>query len=397
MKVVKLIIAIAIPILIGIVTFIGIERFLDKNIKTMLEERDLTLITNVYGSVYKDKGIILNEYLSQNDVVTIQGSSELSSIVPQLPTRFFPIKGFDYDVVTNGRAYVQSLQHASLLGSQNVDLADSKVAIIVSLQWFERQEGIDCNSFASTFSPAQFYAYLNNKSISNELKTRYATRVSDILSDSSQYAPEKLYASMYIKENFISKIGKFALKPYYFIREKLVTAKDKGLLYRELKKLPIKDEPLERRDIDWQREKLKAEEEGKVASTNNDFYVDDNYYNQYISGNLESFKEISKDINLMVSKEYEDYQIYLDTCEELGIKPYVIIMPTNGLWYDYKGLTQEKRDEFYNKIEDIAREKNFEVLNLKDEEYTPYFMFDVMHLGWKGWLEVDEAIYNKFK
>ena len=67
----------------------------------------------------------------------------------------------------------------------------------------------------------------------------------------------------------------------------------------------------------WQGEKLKVEEEGKVASTNNDFYVDDNYYNQYISGNLELFKESSKDINLKVSKEYEDYQIYLDSCEEV--------------------------------------------------------------------------------
>ena len=44
----------------------------------------------------------------------------------------------------------------------------------------------------------------------------------------------------------------------------------------------------------------------------------------------------------------------------------------------------------------MAKEKGFEVLNLKDEEYTPYFMYDVMHLGWKGWIKVEEELYKHY-
>ena len=72
-------------------------------------------------------------------------------------------------------------------------------------------------------------------------------------------------------------------------------------------------------------------------------------------------------------------------------------MPTNGRWYDNTGMTKESRDNFYDAVEKMAKEKGFEVLNLKDEEYTPYFMYDVMHLGWKGWIKVEEEMYKHFK
>ncbi len=99
----------------------------------------------------------------------------------------------------------------------------------------------------------------------------------------------------------------------------------------------------------------------------------------------------------MNSKEFDDYKLYLDTCVDLGIKPYIILMPTNGWWYDYTGMTKKSRDEFYDVVQSMGEQRGFEVLNLKDEEYTPYFMCDVMHLGTKGWLKVDEELYKYFK
>lgn len=397
MKKFKLYIAIVMPIFIGIITFYSINKFLDKEILKMLNEKELSYITNEYGSIYKDKGVLINEYFSEQDTITIQGSSELASDVSQLPSRFFPIEGLNSTIVTNGRAYVQALQHATILGSQDVDLRNSKVAIIISLQWFENPKGIDCNSFSSTFSPVQFYNFLNNQKLSDETKEKYALRVSELLSSSSQFAPEKLYATMYINDNIISQIGEILFKPYFFIREKVVASKDKGLLYRRLKELPEKGEEINKKEVNWSEEYVIAEQQGRAAVTNNDFYVNDKYYDANLKDKLNSQKDISKNIDLMISREFEDYNLYLDVCEELGIDPYIIIMPTNGLWYDYKGMTKEKRDQFYDEIEKIARDRNFEVLNLKDEEYTPYFMTDVMHLGWKGWLKVDEAIFNEFK
>ena len=56
-----------------------------------------------------------------------------------------------------------------------------------------------------------------------------------------------------------------------------------------------------------------------------------------------------------------------------------------------------KREEFYDEVQKITEDKGFEVLNLKEHEYEPYFMCDAAHFGGKGWLEVDEEIYKHCK
>lgn len=391
----KKIACILIPIFIGIITIICLNNFLDKKIQELLETRDLRSINVEYGSLYKDRGVMYNEYITKNDYVVLQGSSELAAPVSQLPTTVFPVKGLE-KLVTNGRAYSQDLNQISILGSQDIDKKDRKVAMVLSLQWFVNQTGIENTSFQANFSPAQFYSFLSNKNITEEHKKEYAYRVDSLLTDSSQYAPEKIYAKIYTNNGIKYKIANWLLKPYFFARENMVKLKDKGLLYRKLINLPDKTE-VKAKDIDWTEEYKKAEDEGKSQVTNNDFMVYDTYYNLHLKDNVKSQKDSNKNIQLMKSQEFKDYELYLDTCVDLGIKPYIILMPTNGRWYDYTGMTKESRDEFYDKVEQMAKSRGFEVLNLKDEEYTPYFMCDVMHLGWKGWLKVDEELYKHFK
>ena len=71
-------------------------------------------------------------------------------------------------------------------------------------------------------------------------------------------------------------------------------------------------------------------------------------------------------------------------------------MPVNGLYYDHLGLDEEKRTEFYDTVEKLADDKGFEVLNLQNKEYEKYYLSDVMHLGWKGWLNINEEMYKYF-
>lgn len=391
----KKIACILVPIFVGIITIICLNNFLDKKIQTLLETRDLRSINVEYGSLYKDRGVIYNEYITKNDYVVLQGSSELAAPVSQLPTKIFPVKGLE-KMAINGRAYSQDLSQISILGGQGTDQKDRKVAMVLSLQWFVNQAGIENTSFQANFSPAQFYSFLSNENITEEHKKEYAYRVDSLLTDSSQYAPEKIYAKIYCNNGIKYKIANWLLKPYFFARENMVKLKDKGLLYRKLISLPDKTD-VEIKDINWENEYKKAEEDGKSQVTNNDFMVYDTYYDLHLKDNVKSQKDSNKNIQLMKSQEFKDYELYLDTCVDLGIKPYIILMPTNGRWYDYTGMTKESRDEFYDKVEEMAESRGFEVLNLKDEEYTPYFMCDVMHLGWKGWLKVDEELYKHFK
>lgn len=48
-------------------------------------------------------------------------------------------------------------------------------------------------------------------------------------------------------------------------------------------------------------------------------------------------------------------------------------------------------------MEGITEEKGFDVLNLQNIEYEKYYMHDVMHLGWKGWLTINEEISKYFQ
>lgn len=391
---IKKFIYLLIPFFVAAITAIILNNFLDKNINSMLEKKALSWAGKEYNSVYKDKGVIFNNYFADNDYVLLQATSELNAPVPQAPINFFPIKGMN-DVETVGVQGWQSLTHLSILGSQSTENKDRKVAIIVSLQWFYNKDGIPPQDFQSSFAPVQFYSFLENDEISDEHKKEYASRINALLTGTLQYLPEKLYSRLYVKDDIISKGIKLVFEPYFFTREYIVKLKDKGLLYKKLKILGDKNNE-EIRTVNWNEEFKKAEEEGKKQVTNNDYMVYDDYYNQYKSS-LKSNKDYLKDTNILDSKEYDDFNLYLDICSDLKIKPYVILMPTNGKWYDDLGMKKSERHEFYKTIQKMAESRGFKVLNFYDDEYKPYFMCDASHFGWKGWLDVDEKLYEHFK
>ena len=86
----------------------------------------------------------------------------------------------------------------------------------------------------------------------------------------------------------------------------------------------------------------------------------------------------------------------LETFKQTGVSPYIVFMSTNGWYYDYVGLSQDKRLLFYDKLGSMAKEYGFSYLDLRDKEYEPYFYKDVMHLGWKGWLYVNKQITEHY-
>ncbi|WP_294363129.1 D-alanyl-lipoteichoic acid biosynthesis protein DltD, partial [uncultured Clostridium sp.] len=127
-----------------------------------------------------------------------------------------------------------------------------------------------------------------------------------------------------------------------------------------------------------------------------DIYVDDDYYDNNLRNVYDSLKNRLENINLLKSKELDDYKFLLEICKDNNIKPLIILMPVNGFYYDYLGFSKEKRTEFYDTLEIIAKEYDFETLNLQNKEYEKYYMYDVMHLGWKGWLNINEEMYKYF-
>lgn len=386
---------IGIPIILSIIFISIFNLIVNKEIEQLKSSKDLTSIKHAYGGDAKKNGVEFRDICLESNDLMLLGSSELSNPVPQNPVNLFPFNDSKYDISIFGSAYVQDLQHAIMLGGGD-NYNNSKVVLIASLQWFWDKNGISSDSFIPLFSDLQFYQFLNNPKISKENKTYLAKRVATLLKNSDIFQEERVYAELFIGETFIDKVKYNCFLPYFKTKQKLLETRDKVALLKELKSLPDKSDINTVKSIDFKEQYQIAESQGMEKVSDNMFNVSDEYYNKYLKDKESSLKNIYKDIDILNSTEFEDFKFLLSVCNDLGIKPYIILMNVNGWYYDYTGVLEEERTQFYNKLESIAKDNNLDVLNLQKYEYEKYYLTDVMHLGWKGWINVTEEMSKYF-
>lgn len=414
-----------------LVFYITYSNYLDKKIVELYSANEQT-VNHSNGIMEKDKGNILLKHSLAGGNLLMMGSSELGSAVPENPKNLFPNNLYNKDITFVGHACVQNALHAMNLGANYCNLDNNDIVIINSLQWFEFSE-IESDGFFSNFSELQFYEFLHNPDISKEnklylcdryihlenlketklyplmdgyvegnvageniLKTLKATGY-DLVSGDLTYVQTYILARLYVSDNFFEKMVYQVLKPYYWLRHKFMILKDKYDSYEWLKTLDSSQNHVVEKTINWEQVYANAEKEGSAACTNNDLYVDDDYYVTYLKDIYESLEGQYSAPGLSTSNEWNDYKFFLKVCNDLDIHPYIVIMSTNGLYYDHVGIDKEKRAVFYNKMENTAKDYGMNCLNLQDYEYQPYFYCDVMHLGWKGWPYVVQNVIEYYK
>ncbi|MBC5687537.1 D-alanyl-lipoteichoic acid biosynthesis protein DltD [Mediterraneibacter sp. NSJ-55] len=373
-------------IIIFMSMFLLINRYIDNEIEKMY--------TNYLEHEYGTKSNYVLEKSVDRDNLIILGSSELSSMVEQNPVNMFPNSDLEADVTIVGRAYVQSLlqsMNIATLGESAMTTEDPKTVAIVSLQWFQGDD-IDIPGFLANFSELQFYTLMYNEKISFENKKYICERLLEILETTAEYEDVKIYSTLYGKDTTLNQVILTVLQPYYRLNYEMLKFRDKYELYNKMKSIEVMESSSEEvLEINWEKENEKAEQQGKMSCTNNPFYVEDEYYNTYIKDKVEELKNTGINVKFE-SKEREDFIHFLSICKDLGIKPYIIMMNTNGYYYDYIGINQDVRGELYDWVSEQCKKYDIDCLTLEEKEYEPYFMHDAMHLGWKGWLYVDYKI-----
>ena len=145
---------------------------------------------------------------------------------------------------------------------------------------------------------------------------------------------------------------------------------------------------------DFESLRISAAADGEAACGGNQFYVKSSYYNNYIVRVMDEVKDEGINTGYSVSPEYEDYECFLKVCSELGIRPLIVITPVNGYWYDWIGFGKDAREDYYSHVRELAEKYGAETADFSDREYEEYFMEDTIHIGWKGWVDVSEAIYR---
>ncbi len=346
---------------------------------------------------------LVEQSASQEDTLLIFGSSELRTTeISTHPANFFAGKraGFQVDLI--GRGPCQSLIHALQIAASGEALRGKKVVLITSPQSYVKG-GIASDLFMANFSPQGYLELLADESLSDEVKIYLSRRVAELteeykaLPDASPVDPAIAALAKHTADStIVSTVRDALLAPYYGFSRWLFDLKDKVSVRELLAAGEDFPTPKESPVIDWAAEEKSAIAEGKAMSGNNDFWMLDDYYTTYIGSRLERQKDRDADLSYSVSKEYDDLRILFTICREKGIEPLFVHVPLHGKWSDYTGFTAGRRAEYYENVREIAAEYGVRTLDLTGHEYEEYFMCDTMHLGWKGWLAVDQALIDYY-
>ena len=358
-----------------------------KKIDDYYKVKDNSIRYSTSYEKYKSRDILTSN-ITPNTFVLL-GSSELVATINEdyHPNKIFNYN--DFNIMQIGTSYSQNIIQATTLGSIEGSMTKRKVAIIESVQWFEK-DGTHQDAFLNKASQEHIFQTLSNKKISKDTKEKLIDRIIEITKGN------KLQNDLYkkYKSYFIEGKGTFIDKKLLELDNTIYSFKLKQIFYQKHAKSDYPSLGDKTPDYDWEKMTNQFVEEVKKKTDNNDYAVDNNYYNTYLKDRYASLKDSNKDLSYLESPEYSDMELFLTVAKELGIEVEVIIFPVNGKWNDYTGVSREMREKTYKKIEDVAKGHGATVLNYGNREYDDYFLFDVMHVGVKGWMEVEKELYK---
>ncbi|MCB6994006.1 D-alanyl-lipoteichoic acid biosynthesis protein DltD [bacterium 210820-DFI.6.37] len=368
-------------------TVCGVHSFVDRNTR---------FDPHSFGSWISQYKFFAGNEIKANmnkDTILVLGSSEFrhGTKMTTHPVNLFQDNSLNMMMV--GAGYYQSLFHATELASIEDGMKKRKAVLILSPQWFTKT-GVLAPAYASRFSEDNFIAMLQNKKISRETKEYLLSRSKKLLKGD----PKTLERVEKYERVFFDKKASFYDRSYVSLYRKFLKEKRKISIYTAARMKGVSsydpDKTGTHRTPDWEYYDQVAEKEGKAKAGGNPFYVSDRVYEKKLKPQMEAKKDSEVNSSYAVSPEYDDLECFLRVCEETGIKPMLVLMPVNGYWYDHVGFPKEERQAYYENIRALAEKYQAELADFGQDEYTRYFFLDKVHLGWKGWLAVDESIYR---
>lgn len=327
------------------------------------------------------------------DSLVVLASSELQHGVstPYHPQNMF--KGNTFQPMLIGAGYYQTLSHAVTLAALEPSMEKRKVVLMVAPQWF-RKAGVLPEAYSSRFSENSFLDMLDNTKLSKETKEYITDRSVKLLSADKAMQKRVLdYDNLYLKgeKNSLLKIKYDIYRCFLDDKEKqniITAAFSSGITHK-------KETVLSSSEPDWNTYMTEAAEDAKAATSNNNFQISNKYYNFKIKPQLKKRKGSSHKSSYASSPEYDDLKCFLQVCKELDVEPMLILLPMNGRWYDYTDFPKERRDQFYENVKKVAADyPNAKITDFSNDDYTDYFMEDTVHIGWKGWVSINEILYK---
>lgn len=361
---------------------------------------DLRTNNRAFGTWYNAYKDLSYNALSQNmhyDTMPVFGSSEFRHGRGSIyhPKQVFAKS--DASIMTIGGPYNMCLNHAITLGALSDKIKNKKAVLLVSPTWFYKH-GVIPIRYSLRFSESNYMAFMENPHVSKSVKKYVAKRTENLLRvDLDKYRLAKRTDDIYVR-NSKSKLKKKIYnihKAYVHDKEILgmTSIMKKSNIKRYPKYMPL---PKSAREPDWTDLILKAQKSsGKIS--NNPYNIDEKSWKRDIRAVYSKQKNRLKDETLSDSPEFDDLETFLTICKEQKIRPMLVVLPVNGKWYDYVGLTKEKRHRFIKRMHKIGKKYNAKVVDFAQYEYAPNILKDTVHPKKEGWVRINEEIYKFYK
>lgn len=350
--------------------------------------------TGTFGTWYNTYKDLSYNAISQNlkeDSVLVMGSSEFRHGRKTVyhPKNLF--KNSDIKLVTVGGPFNQTLFHTIVFGAVEPELKSKKVVLLVSPTWFKKT-GITKSDYALRFSESEYIAFMENKDIPKSTKKYVAKRTEELLSENDSLCYRvKVINSV----NLDNQDGTKRLM-YGFVRRHAMD-KDRitigaAMKFMKLEKpesrlfINFKSDP-----VDWERLSDEARKNSKPF-VENPFYMDKKSWNGKFKKICKRSKDSHLNDNYNNSPEYDDLKAFMEVAKANNIKVKLIILPVNGRWYDYTGMTADKRNVVNQNVEKLANKYGANYSSLSQYDYTKYITRDAVHPWNEGWVRIDEKI-----
>lgn len=340
-----------------------------------------------YGYVYSGAKSSSVDFMRANMTdrsLVVFGSSEFStpaSVVPQVASQVFGQTNYGLDLMLVGEAYDQSLWQTIALGAlaQDEGLPRQKCALIVSPGWFV-DDGQDASTFQTRFSYSLYQAFCDNDAISDETKAYVKDRLAQLGIDETKLDS----ASGDLPQDGLNRIV-FSAFDDLSLRRDLSDVRSRGVegVSGQEEQTP-----------DWDAMRAEALDYAKTRSTNNDWGVEDGFYSKSLAPVLDAAAGSRAGETYTDTPEYDDLATFLKVAGECGVDVMVVICPEMGPYYDLIGIDAQTRENCYGHVRQICEEAGATVCDFSDREYDRYWLYDIVHFGWTGWVDLNQALYE---
>lgn len=334
------------------------------------------------------KGSRMKQEAYREGYVPFYGSSELSRLDPLHPSVIADKYHRNYQPFLLGGPGSQSLaQYMGMQGTAD-DLRGKKAVVIISPQWFTKH-GQNPNAFALYYSPLQACNFLLNAK--DSVATRYAAK--------RYLMMPSIKGEIRSAMETIAQGKKLSTWQHYYLagRRRMLNNEDKffstfqlanrvNKIHKEAKLLP------DTYSVDALNQV--ADEQAAIHTTSNRFGINNSFYKSRLNPKtLKRLEGSQRNFDYVNSVEFSDFELMLTQFAKQHTNVLFIIPPINEKWSNYTGLSQKMYQQSVAKIKYQLTSQGFNnISDLSKRGGEDHFMEDTIHIGWRGWVAVDQAV-----